>query len=340
MAAPPGTVFNYDSGLSHVLATLAYDPGLLDEIGMPVVSWPTDPQGQPYGGGDLHVRPRDLAKLGLLYLRRGHWRGQSLLGPGWVADATRRQVEVEDNELDYGYHWWVFDGGFTAVGRGGQYLAVVPEADLIVVAMSGAARGRAELYGRLLREHILAAVRSAPRKPGAAAEKLGRRLRALQRPPEPKTPTPLPDFAREISGVRWQLETEDPLDPQSFEFTFDSPAVAHVVVEHGGRSISLAIGLDGVPRVTPRPPGPRQDPRALDLPSALQGSWWDDRTFVLEWDEINNINRWTISFAFDGDSVRILADEATFHPSREWAASRTSGADTPPRASGSSRSSD
>jgi CubicO group peptidase (beta-lactamase class C family) len=342
VAAPPGTVFNYTSGVSHLLAAIRHEaeggapPDLFEALGIRVASWPTDPQGLPYGGGDLHLTPRDLARLGLLYLRGGRWRDRQLLDPAWVRAATRRQAEVPDDELDYGYHWWVFDGGFAAIGRGGQYLAVVPEAGLIVVAVSGAPRGSGPKFGRLLRDHLLTAVLPRPRAPGEEAEMLRRRIRALQRPPEPGAPAPLPPLAKRIAGVRWVVETDDPHEPEAFTLDFPLAEAGRLTLERGDTRTELEFGLDGVPRVTPRPDGPRADPRALDLPSALTGRWKDGRTFVLEWDEINNINRWTITIAFAGDRAAIRFDEATFLPSRERVAS-SAGPPTGPGGNGKKR---
>jgi hypothetical protein len=321
MAAAPGTRFNYTSGVSHVLSRIRHDaekgasPALLRKLGIDIASWPTDPQGVPYGGGDMHLEPRDLAKLGLLYLRGGRWKDEQLLDAAWVEAATRPQAAVPDDPvLDYGYHWWTIDGGFIAVGRGGQYLAVIPEADLIVVALGGAARGSGKEFERLLREHILGAILWWPRTPDTPAPI----VRTVGAPPAAKAPAALPPLAAQVSGVRWEIDTNDRYEPKAFTLDFSKRTIT---IERS-EATAFAFGLDGRPRLTPRPPGPRRDPRALDRPSALHGRWTDERTFVLEWDEINNINRWTITFRFDGDSVRIRYDEATFLPPRERIARR------------------
>ena len=56
----------------------------------------------------------------------------------FVTAATTPTGLPPDVVTGYGLHWWIDDDGagqrsFTAVGYGGQYVAVVPDRDLVVV---------------------------------------------------------------------------------------------------------------------------------------------------------------------------------------------------------------
>ena len=58
----------------------------------------------------------------------------------WVEDSTRRQVAApnpDDPAYGYGYLWWTTEIGghpaYFAAGYGRQYIAVVPDLDLVVV---------------------------------------------------------------------------------------------------------------------------------------------------------------------------------------------------------------
>ncbi len=50
---------------------------LFDPLDIKDVVWGADPQGRSHGWGDSHFYPRDIAKLGYLYLHGGAWKGQA-----------------------------------------------------------------------------------------------------------------------------------------------------------------------------------------------------------------------------------------------------------------------
>lgn len=73
----------------------------------------------------LHMRPRDMAKLGLLYANEGQWKGKQVISRDWVTASLSRQSVVRG--VDYGYLWWrqwlnvngTRVDGVTAKGNGG-----------------------------------------------------------------------------------------------------------------------------------------------------------------------------------------------------------------------------
>ncbi len=104
--------------------------------------------GGSHWGGGFWVSSRDLARLGLLYLRRGEWDGRRLLSERWIGLATT-PAKLNGH---YGYLWWLNADGFlspnlsrkifTMAGGGGFFCAVLPEEDLVVVvkALDGGLR--------------------------------------------------------------------------------------------------------------------------------------------------------------------------------------------------------
>ncbi|MEA4908313.1 MAG: serine hydrolase [Anaerolineaceae bacterium] len=145
MQAPPGSQFNYCSGCSHLLSAMvgqASETGARDfaerylfkPLGIRQARWDIDPHGNPIGGWGLQLTPREMAKLGYLYLHHGEWDGQQVVPAQWVAEATRRHAG-DEGELGYGYQWWTYPAldAYTALGRGGQTIFVVPGADLVIV---------------------------------------------------------------------------------------------------------------------------------------------------------------------------------------------------------------
>jgi CubicO group peptidase (beta-lactamase class C family) len=169
MIAAPRTQFNYCSGCSHVLsAVLSQTTGmnprdfaeqyLFKPLGITNARWDIDAAGIPIGGWGLQMTPRDMAKLGYLYLHNGQWDGQQIVSAEWVENATRTHTET-DGTLGYGYQWWTFPSlaAYTALGRDGQTIFVIPEKDLIIVTTAEMS-GHDQIF-RFIEQYILLAVR-------------------------------------------------------------------------------------------------------------------------------------------------------------------------------------
>ena len=152
LVAAPGTRFVYNSGLSltlgGVVARATGEPTdafaarrLFAPLGITAFEWKRYGDGTVQTGGGLSLRPRDMAKIGQLYLDRGTWGGQPVVCEEWIEAATTQQVEG----VDYGYQWWLtrFDvsgrseRSFYASGRGGQFIFALPELSLVAVFTGG-----------------------------------------------------------------------------------------------------------------------------------------------------------------------------------------------------------
>ncbi len=149
MLEQPGARFNYCSGCSHVLSAILQQATgkntrdfaqkvLFEPLGITKYRWEVDSKGIPIGGWGLALTPREMAKLGYLYLHQGEWDGQQIVSSQWVEKATQKHIDTDD-ELDYGYQWWINPrlGAYMALGRFGQTIFVLPDADLIFVTTAG-----------------------------------------------------------------------------------------------------------------------------------------------------------------------------------------------------------
>ena len=102
------------------------------------------PDGDAYLAGGLYMRPRDMLKLGQLYLDGGVWNGRRLIGKQWIDASVARHATFGPNH-DYGYAWHLHAfrvgghdyRGYAAEGNGGQFVIVVPELDLVVAITAG-----------------------------------------------------------------------------------------------------------------------------------------------------------------------------------------------------------
>ena len=146
----PGKSWAYNSALPNLLLRLLQmqlkqpvqywaKQQLFDKLGFLHYRWDTQPDGIAEGSARLWLRPRDMLKLGILYLQQGQWQGEQLLPLGWVQQMTSRQATSPSGE--YGYYFWLrqLDGVayYTAEGDGGQYIAVFPTLDMVLVLTQG-----------------------------------------------------------------------------------------------------------------------------------------------------------------------------------------------------------
>jgi CubicO group peptidase (beta-lactamase class C family) len=145
----PGTVFAYSQPCTYTLASIIarnagmslteyLRPRLFDPLGIGHVGWLTLPPGRQQGFSGLFARTEDVAKLGLLYLRRGRWEGAQLISPDWVAQATSQQVSTPltpspDWRQGYGFQFWMSRHGYRGDGAFGQFCVILPEQDTVIV---------------------------------------------------------------------------------------------------------------------------------------------------------------------------------------------------------------
>ncbi len=108
-----------------------------------------------YPAYPMHLSVRDMARIGYLMLRKGHWGDQQIVPAEWVAKITsvatpNEALNPEQRKASgfgYGYFWWIFDkegmreeleGAYTAEGIYGQYLTVIPKLDLVIAHKTNA----------------------------------------------------------------------------------------------------------------------------------------------------------------------------------------------------------
>ena len=176
MVHEPGTFFEYNSGLAHVLSailenvtgmsTLEYaETTLLEPLGIVEYEWNADPQGVYEGGSGLELTLRDLAKVGYLYLNNGSWDGVQIIPQSWVTQSSTSHINVNTIK-DYGYLWWIYrsTGIYTAVGFTARTVSVIPEYDIVAIATGYDSTGdflrNQWLYA--LREYVIPAAIEGP----------------------------------------------------------------------------------------------------------------------------------------------------------------------------------
>ncbi|MDW0115339.1 serine hydrolase [Sporosarcina thermotolerans] len=149
---PPGNELVYSCGSSQLLsAILQKTTGLNTEVfakkhlftplGITDYKWNRDAQGIAIGGFGLTMKTADMLKIGTLYLSNGRWKSKQIVPVHWIEESTSPKVKSNDTS-SYAYHWWneQFDNQlgtiFFAYGRGGQYIIVATEYQLVTVFIS------------------------------------------------------------------------------------------------------------------------------------------------------------------------------------------------------------
>ena len=171
MAEEPGTYFEYCNGVSFLLSAILQkqtgenalsfaEKNLLGPLGITNVRWPSNPQGITIGYGELQMRPRDMAKVGFLYLNNGVWDGQQIISSQWIKESTSKHIDAT-LVPGYGYQWWIVNPDiYTAIGHQGQYIMVVPKKNLVAVFTSSLAKEDFFTPLGLLSSYIVPAVKS------------------------------------------------------------------------------------------------------------------------------------------------------------------------------------
>jgi len=153
LESEPGTVFNYSTGQSNLLARIAQQAvgGSLEDyyrfinerlflpIGINDAIVEFDTTGHPVGGAYHYLNTRDWARIGLLLQRKGDWFGEQVLPANWVNQMLTPSAADET----YGYQIWLNtnrtywpelpSSTYALRGFQGQMVMVIPDHDVIIV---------------------------------------------------------------------------------------------------------------------------------------------------------------------------------------------------------------
>ena len=179
----PGSAYEYNDVRVNVLALAATSvwrrplPAVLDEQVMTPIgasptwrwmgydnSWITLDghavqvvSGGGHWGGGMFISAYDMARFGLLTLRRGRWGDRQVLSERWVAHALTPTAA----QPDYGVMNWFLNPGrkrwpsapataFAHLGNGTNVVYVDPEHDLVIVARWIEQRALDELFRQMI----------------------------------------------------------------------------------------------------------------------------------------------------------------------------------------------
>mgnify|MGYP001817960322 CR=1 FL=1 len=182
MESSPGTSFSYCTSGTYVLnAMLTKVTGmelsnfaeqyLFEPLGIESATWIPFSGGWAEIGGVQSMRPRDLAKIGLLVLQNGNWNGEQIISEDWIRLSTQEHVSLDPGQQPswgrgYGYLWRLGDvrvigsgvRSVYALGGWQQVIAVFPGLDMVVVINGGDDESYGGLVYEIMENFVLPAV--------------------------------------------------------------------------------------------------------------------------------------------------------------------------------------
>ena len=148
----PGKVFSYNSLNTYMLSAIVRKVAgedmsdflrkrLFDPLEIRDFYWEKCPKGITIGGWGLYIHPVDFAKIGMMMLDGGVYKGKRILYEKFVQAATtkKRNVPREYGSFNYGYQIWTGRDGrsFLFNGMLGQNVLCFRESRIIIVSNAG-----------------------------------------------------------------------------------------------------------------------------------------------------------------------------------------------------------
>jgi CubicO group peptidase (beta-lactamase class C family) len=122
----------------------------------------------------IHLRPRDMLKIGILLADGGRWHGLQVISTSWVRASLAEQSHVDN--VSYGYFWWrpwlnvETPGGsehvdvVAAQGNGGQKIYLVSRYDLVAVFTAGGYNAESTPPNTIMAKIVLPALMAATKR--------------------------------------------------------------------------------------------------------------------------------------------------------------------------------
>lgn len=189
--------FNYSSGETNLLMgylkkSMGESYGLYPwthlfyKLGITTATWEQDQSGTFIGSSYVYMTPRDLARIGLLYLREGKTDREQIIPSKFIhwslqlAPAFRKTKLLPDQDnKGYGAGWWlnqeieaknlprpypnVPNNAFFGLGHWGQVLAVLPSHNMIIVRHGNDRKGKIDVNKMV--SMVIQAMEQTPIKP-------------------------------------------------------------------------------------------------------------------------------------------------------------------------------
>jgi CubicO group peptidase (beta-lactamase class C family) len=319
----PGTHFFYNTGATYMLSAIVQKVSgqtvedllterLFNPLNIIGSDWEVDPKGVNVGGYGLRLQLEDIATFGQLYLQQGEWNGQQIISKKWVDEATKKQVDSQDNDSDwgqgYGYQFWRCKpepGFYRGDGAFGQYCIVIPQQQTVIAINSESKDMQASM--NLVWDHLLPALGEQPlTEDNSALARLKNKTNTLVVPTKSiQAASPL---EKQISGKRYKLDDNDQKATNFLVSFVNNQCTVQIERADGMRAIQC-----GKSNWTVNSGGYLPTPSILTSPKqqkvlskvAAYYTWQDDQTLLINLKFIENMHGDTWTCKFDKNMVEV-----------------------------------
>ncbi|WP_308635205.1 serine hydrolase domain-containing protein [Paenibacillus silvisoli] len=309
----PGTHFLYNGGASHTLAKIVEQatgacmldylyPRLFEPLGIEKPAWERCPKGTVIGDSGIRLKAEDIARFGLLLLRKGIWNGNRILSEEWLEEAASKQVDnagwaegldLPDYEQGYGYQFWISRRNiFQCVGAFGKFCIVMPDQDAVLAINGGFydTLNQSQALMNVIRDCLLDAMvgQSTPADV-SSQEKLQRKLASLAIGEERSV---VKDRQRG-GAITYTIEPNtDRVEELTFHFAENRCQISWRDAA-GEHALTCGIGEW------------EEHNRLADEQAAARGLWRGENTFVIDIYRIQTPIHDQLICVFDGTAVDI-----------------------------------
>ncbi|MCB0588384.1 MAG: serine hydrolase [Phaeodactylibacter sp.] len=329
----PGTYFLYNTGATYMLSAIAQNlsgeqladylqPRLFAPLEIKGYDWEEDPRGINVGGYGLRVRTQDILHFGQLYLQKGQWKGKQLLSGKWIEEATKKQVDSQDNDSDwgqgYGYQFWRCKPGcYRGDGAHGQYCIVVPDKNAVIAITSETRDMGASM--QLVWDHILPAMKPGNEKleEGPAYGQLKQVSAQLSLPIETGSAESL--ILGKVNGKVYMFN-DNQFKAEKISFSFEGGECEAVFTENG-KEIRIKSGVNRWVTADNRKEGntlfpiPGRTPMPTRISSHYH--WADENKLVMALKYVENAHHDIFTFTFDSKGLELTFDNSLSYRSEQ-----------------------
>ncbi len=182
----PGTTFNYSGGNTEILGEIIKNATNMDldefskehlfkPLAIDSSNWAIRYNNGVIGaGGGLVITPRDMMKIGVMFLNNGIYNDTQIIAKQWIEKSVTQysnNTEIyipghASGSYGYSYSWWLKSytkpgkeiNMYSALGWGGQGIIILPELNTVVVFTGGNYIHNVKMI-EILEEYILPAIR-------------------------------------------------------------------------------------------------------------------------------------------------------------------------------------